>query len=241
MLSAGIARATRRPPATTIETIGRRITRVTIEPQTRDSLASPAAPGERDPALVDPVAEPGQHRRQDRQRREHRDRDHGHRGDRERDEGRVAGDEHPGHRDRPPSGRRSSPRGPRWPRRPRARRGCSVPPPAPRAGGACRTASSRPRPRARSGGSARRRCRRAANRWLGIVTIAIVASTEVRASDERHAGRDQGAEGDQQDQQRDRQREHARFADVRLQRVFDRFVGAAAAELADGVLAGCRA
>ena len=50
-------------------------------------------------SLLDPVAEPRQHRGEDRQRGEHGDRDHEDRAPRERDERLVAADEHAGHRD----------------------------------------------------------------------------------------------------------------------------------------------
>ena len=53
---------------------------------------------ERDAQPVDPVAEPREHGRQDRQRAEHGDGDHEDRRDAERGEGRVAGQEHAGHR-----------------------------------------------------------------------------------------------------------------------------------------------
>ena len=56
-------------------------------------------PEERHARLVDPVAEPRQHRREDGQRADHRDGDDHHRPDREGHERLVAGEEHPGHRD----------------------------------------------------------------------------------------------------------------------------------------------
>ena len=65
----------RRRPATR-ESSGLRITRShdgAPEPRLARGAAQP--PGERDPALVDAVAEPGQHRRQHDQRDEHLDRD----------------------------------------------------------------------------------------------------------------------------------------------------------------------
>ena len=51
------------------------------------------------PALLDPVAEPGDHRRQDRQRADHRDCDDHHRAEADADEALVAGEEHAGHGD----------------------------------------------------------------------------------------------------------------------------------------------
>ena len=123
------------------------------QPQTR---LSPSArlkpPEERHPHLVDAVAEPGEHRRQDGQRADHRDGDDHHRADRERHERLVAGEEHPGHRDhhRDAGDEHGATRG----------RGCGLERcrlapsrhGARHARGGCRRASSRRRPRARSAG-----------------------------------------------------------------------------------------
>ena len=62
------------------------------------AVAAEAA-DERDPALLDPVAELARARGQDGERAEHRDCDDEHRADREGHERLVAGEEHAGHRD----------------------------------------------------------------------------------------------------------------------------------------------
>ena len=99
MFSAGTDSATRAPPAIAIDSQGRRITRSTVADQKRDSPAASPAAEEREAALLDPVPEPGEHRRQHRQRGEHRDRDDEDRALGERVEGLVAAQEHAGHRD----------------------------------------------------------------------------------------------------------------------------------------------
>ena len=98
--SAGIASATRSPPARTIDksraahdAAGER------SPEARLPGGPAPAPEQGDAALLDAVAEPGQHRRQHRQRGEHGDGDHDDRALGEGDEGLVAADEHAGHRD----------------------------------------------------------------------------------------------------------------------------------------------
>ena len=68
----------------------------TPDPTLAVVAAKPA--DERNPAPVDPVAEPRQQRRQHGQRPDHRHRDNRDRGDREGLEDRVTGEEHPGHR-----------------------------------------------------------------------------------------------------------------------------------------------
>ena len=61
--------------ATTAESTGLRMTRVTIALQNRDSpVGRPYFLLEGEPALLDAVAEPSQNRRQDNQRDEHLDR-----------------------------------------------------------------------------------------------------------------------------------------------------------------------
>ena len=70
--------------------------------------------------------------------------------------------------------------------------------------------------------------------WLSIPTSPIVASTAVKRQDERNAGRDQGAEGDQEDHERDRQRGHERLLEVVADRVVELLVDARVADLLDG-------
>ena len=98
--NAGTVRATSTAPAATAETTGRR--RTPLEDRAPEAALAVLAlepVQERDPALLDLVAEPAEQRREHRQRAEHRDRDDHHRPDREGHERLVAGEEHAGHRD----------------------------------------------------------------------------------------------------------------------------------------------
>ena len=132
---------------------------------------------ERDPALVDAVAQRREDRGQDRDRGEHRHRDDGHRRDRERGEGRVAAEQHPGHRrdHRHPGDEHGAARGRR-----RGRQGRLREPPGPcarRARGAGRTASSR-RPTARpTRTTTAETLGSIGTSWLGNASRPIVAST----------------------------------------------------------------
>ena len=141
------------PPASRTDRPGRRMTRLgERSPEARLPGGPAPAPEQRDAALLDPVAEPGEHRRQHRQRGEHGDRDHDDRALGERDEGLVAADEHAGHRDdhRHAGDQHGATRGRGGGLRARSAR--CAPLRAPRARGGGRTASSRHRPRGRSAG-----------------------------------------------------------------------------------------
>ena len=98
-VSAGSASASSAPPESTAESD--RPAQDAVEHEAPDArLAGPLRRREeRDPSLVDAVAELREQRRQDRERADQRDRDHQHRADGDRREDGVAGEEHPGHRD----------------------------------------------------------------------------------------------------------------------------------------------
>ena len=76
-LRAGIASATSTAAAAPPRMTGWRITRPTTAPHRRDSPSARTEPSQqRYPAALDPVAELGQHRRQDRERAEERNGHH---------------------------------------------------------------------------------------------------------------------------------------------------------------------
>ena len=126
-------------------------------PDPRLGAALTALRDERNAALHDAVAELRQQRREHGQRAEHGDRDDEDRAGRHRGERLVAGEVHPGHRhDHGEAGdqhRAARGRGGGLERRLLVTAGA----PAPRARGACRTASSRRRPPCRSAARPRRR------------------------------------------------------------------------------------
>ena len=201
---------------------------------------------ERDPALVDLVAEPREQRRQDGERAEHRDGDDDHRRDPERQVRLVAGEQHPGHRDH---------HGQAGDEHRAAGRGCgglergpraTCPRPAPHARASSRRASSRRRRRARRAASTALTFGSIGTRWLGSATRPSVAMTAVSASSSGMPGGDERAEDEQQHDQRQRHRPLAGLRELLVERVVQRLAGADRAGLADeeagvaaGDLAGC--
>ena len=195
---------------------------------------APLAPAaqERDATLLDPVAELGEHRRQHRQRGEHRHRDDGHRADRERGEGRVAAEQHPGHRGdhgrardehRPARGRRCGIE---------RRRGAAPGPPLlalasqveERVVDADREADEDDY---RGDVGVHR------HQLAGQRQQADRRQHRREGDQQRHQGRDQRAEGEQEDDQGDRQRCRLGLLQVFAEDRFQRLVRAGATELLD--------
>ena len=238
-LSAGIASATSAPPAIAIESHGRRITRSTTGAQKRGLPGAPTPRQER--MLPLSIRSPSQARSagSTRQRGEHRDRHHQDRSLREREERLVAAQEHARPWRRSRSGRRSAPRAPRWRRPPRAPRAAVGPGRAPRARADVEErvvdADREPDQEDHRLDS----CCRSAS-WLGSA-IRPAPPSRTRP---RGAGNERGhqrAEGDDQDEQGQGQREQLRLAEVAGERVLDLLVRADVAELLDQQLGVLRA
>ena len=219
MFSAGSASASRIRPTATTETTGRASTRSRIAaPDARLAVVAMArAADERHAALLDPVAELGQQRGQDGERAEHRDRDDEHRADGERREHRVAGEEHAGHGDHHGQAGDRARRGRRSRRRTRA-------PPRRAAGVALLHLAPQVEHRVvDADGEADqqhdrvRSTRRPGSSWLIGPSRPSVADDGGEREQQRHAGGDERAERDDQDQQRDRQREELGLLEVVLE------------------------
>ena len=215
-LNAGIARATSSAAAAPPQS-DRAAQHARRRPRPRSATrrrAGAQAREERDPAAVDAVAELRQHGRQHGQRADERDRDHQHGAHAERREDLRAHEEHARHRGHHHRSRRSAPRGPTSRRRPGAHRRASARARAPRARGAGRTASSRRRRPGRSSRITELIDSSTRIRWLNSAVSPSAAEHRGDAEQQRDAGGDERAEGEDEDQQRHRQRGHLGLLEV---------------------------
>ena len=230
---AGNASATSKPPARTADRRGRRRTRSTIEPQIRPSPSSRRSRptnGTRSRSTLSPSLESSAGRTVSEPSIAVGD--HGHRGETERGEGCVTGQEHAGHRhhDGQPGDEH-------------------------RAAGGCRGGFDR-RPLAATGGpflshslqvehrvvdaygeaDEEHDCRdlvRQRQQVAGQGEHAERREDGCQREEERNAGGDERSEGDQQDDQRDRNRQDTGLCQVLPERVGDGCLCARFAELAD--------